>query len=211
MSKKKFLIADDHSAIRKGVRYILCGEYPEAEFADATDTAETIQQLSCQEWDALILDIDLPGRGGLEVLKYLRDEKLKTPVLVFSFHREDQVAIRAYKSGAQGYLTKDAADTELVKAMDYILHGRKYITPAVSEQLVSILDTDIDKAPHELLSNREYEILVLMASGKTMSQIAEELSLSPPTISTYRSRLLEKMGMKTNAELMSYAIRNNLI
>ena len=204
------LIADDHSAIRKGVRYILLEEYPNLEVGDAVDTAEAIRMLTERKWDAIILDIDLPGRGGLEVLHYIRKEALKIPVLIFSFHRESQIAIRALKSGASGYLSKDSADTELIKAIKVILAGGKYISPFISEQLVLQVQLDNEKLPHEQLSNREFEVFMHIAAAKTLTQIAQELSLSKPTISTYRARIMEKLGIKTNAQIMEYAIRNNL-
>lgn len=208
---KRILIADDHSAIRNGIKHILTGSYPALEFGEATTASETLQQLKESRWDLLILDIEVPGRNGFEVLQQLRSERVKTPVLVFSFHREEQIAVRALKAGAAGYLSKDAADTELVSAVVQILSGNKYISTAVAQQLIARLDNPQGKEPHELLSDREFQTLLLIASGKTVSQISEELSLSISTISTYRSRILEKMAMKTNAELTNYAIRRNLL
>ena len=208
---KKILIADDHPAIRKGVRLMLESEYSEVEFGEATNAVEVFKKIKEKKWDILILDMDMPGRNGLEVLKQLKDDKTTIPVLMFSMHHEEQIAIRALKSGASGYLSKDAADTELSKAVHLILSGRKYITPAIAEQLAEQVGNPLDKAPHELLSDREYETLLLFAKGKTVSEIAKELSLGVPTISTYRARILEKMGMKNNAELANYAIRNNLV
>ena len=204
------LIADDHSAIRKGIRYILVEEYPDLEVGDAIDTAQAIQMLTDYKWDAIILDIDLPGRGGLEVLHHIKKEGIKIPVLIFSFHKESQIAIRMLKSGASGYLSKDAADEELTKAMKIILDGGKYISPVISEQLLLHVQSGNESLPHERLSNREFEVFLHIASAKTLTQIANELALSKPTISTYRSRIMEKMGMKTNADIMDYAIRNNL-
>ncbi|MGZ3836973.1 MAG: response regulator [Flavisolibacter sp.] len=211
MSKKRILIADDHSAVRRGVRNILSGSFPDAEFGEATDAAETLDMLRSSSWEVLILDIDFPGRSGLEVLKILKDENKKIPVLVFSFHREEQIALRALRSGASGYLSKDAADTELVDAIRQLLAGRKYISTLVSEQLVSQLQKPLDQAPHELLADREFQTLLLIAKGKSVSQIAEELQLSLSTVSTYRSRILQKMDMKNNAELTNYVYKNNLL
>lgn len=208
---KRILIADDHSVIRNGVKQILSSEFSAVEFGDAANSIEVFQKIKEKKWDILILDMDMPGRNGLEVLKQLKDEKTNIPVLMFSMHPEEQIAIRALKSGASGYLSKDSASAELANAIHQILSGRKYITPSLAEQLAAQIENPLDKAPHELLSDREYETLLLFAKGKTVSQIAEELSLSVPTISTYRARILEKMGMKTNAELASYAIRNNLV
>lgn len=208
---KRILICDDHPAIRKGVKLILSDEFSEVEFGEAENSADVLKKAKEKKWDILILDMDMPGRNGLEVIKQIKDEKLNIPVLVFSMHPEGQVAIRVLKSGASGYLAKDVADTELVKAIRQIFSGRKYITPSLAEQLASQLENPSGKTPHELLSDREYQTLLLMAKGKTVSQISEELSLSVPTISTFRSRILEKMKMKTSAELISYAIRNNLV
>jgi two-component system, NarL family, invasion response regulator UvrY len=211
MEPKKILIADDHSAIRSGLKHILVNEFSNIEFGYATNSGEVFQIVKEQSWDVIILDIDMPGRNGLDILKQLKDEHINIPVLVFSFHREEQIAIRAFKSGAFGYLAKDAADTELVKAINTILSGKKYISPQVSEQLISQLENPGNKFPHELLSDREYQTLLLIASGKTVTEIAEDLSLSHPTISTYRARILQKMNMKNNAEITNYAIRHNLV
>jgi DNA-binding NarL/FixJ family response regulator len=208
---KKILLADDHSVIRNGVKQILSREFTEVEFGEAANGIEAIRLIREKNWDILILDMDMPGRNGLEVLKQLKDENIKIPVLMFSLHPEEQIAIRALKSGAAGYLGKNSADNELVKAVQQILSGKKYITASLAEQLANQIENPQDKAPHELLSDREYQTLLLFANGKTVSEIADELLLSVPTISTYRVRILEKMNMKTNAELVSYAIRNNLV
>lgn len=208
---KKILIADDHSAIRIGVRQICKSEYQEVVVGEATNYAEVFQKLASDDWDILILDIDLPGRSGLDILQQIRGDKLKIPVLIFSFHGEEQIALRALKLGASGYLSKDAADMELVKAINQIISGRKYVSQTLSEQLIYLLDSDTDKEPHELLSEREYQTMLLIASGKTVTEIAEVLSLSKATISTYRARILEKMKMKTNASLTNYAITQKLV
>jgi Response regulator containing a CheY-like receiver domain and an HTH DNA-binding domain len=211
MNNKRVIIADDHSAIRSGVKHILVNEFASIDFGYATNAGEVFQLVKGQEWDVIILDIDLPGRNGLDILKQLKEESINIPVLVFSFHREEQIAVRALKSGAFGYLAKDAADTELVKAMHTIFTGKKYISPQVSEQLISNLENPTNKPVHQLLSDREFQTLLLIASGKTVTEIAEELSLSHPTISTYRARILQKTGMKNNAEITRYAIRQNLV
>lgn len=208
---KKILIADDHSAIRIGVRQICTSEFPAVVIGEAMNYAEVFQKLASDNWDILILDIDLPGRSGLDILQQIRAEKLKIPVLIFSFHGEEQIALRALKLGASGYLSKDAADMELVKAINQIISGRKYVSQTLSEQLIYLLDSDTDKEPHELLSEREYQTMLLIASGKTVTEIAEVLSLSKATISTYRARILEKMKMKTNASLTNYAITQKLV
>jgi len=159
----------------------------------------------------LILDIDLPGMSGLEILKQVKKDKIRVPVLMFSFHSEQQIALKALKIGAAGYLSKDAADKELITAIEHVLDGRKYVSAAISEKLFSILDSDPDKEPHELLSEREYQIFLLIASGKDLSQMADLLFLSRSTISTYRARILEKMGLRNIAELAAYAASHKLV
>jgi two-component system, NarL family, invasion response regulator UvrY len=208
---KRILIADDHSAVRSGIKHILSQEFSRVEFGEAINAPEVFKSLKLGEWDALILDVDLPGRSGLEILKQIRTEGMKIPVLMFSFHREDQLAVRALKAGASGYLSKDAADTELVMAINQILSGRKYVSSFVAQQLASQFSAEPTEASHSLLSDREFQIMLLIAGGKTVSQISDELSLSASTVSTYRSRVLEKMNMKNNAELMNYAIRQNMV
>ncbi|MBA3971154.1 MAG: response regulator transcription factor [Bacteroidetes bacterium] len=208
---KNILVADDHPAIRNGVKIILKSEFDEVEFGEASSAAEVFKKLRDKNWDILILDMDMPGRNGLDVIKQLKDEKVKIPVLVFSMHPEEQIAVRSMKAGAAGYLSKDSASEELAKAVHLILSGRKYISPSLAEQLASLLEHPAGKDPHELLSDREYQTMLLIASGKTISQIADELSLSVPTISTYRTRVLEKMNMKNSAELTYYAIKNHLV
>ena len=207
----KILICDDHSAIRSGLKLILQQEFEGARFGEASNALEVLKRLSEDHWDLLILDVDMPGRNGLEVLKQIKDEKINVRVLIFSMHPEEQIAVRALKLGAYGYLAKASADTELIKAVEQILSGKKYITNSLAEQLAAQLENPSNKAPHEMLSEREYQTLLLIASGKTISEIAEELSLSVPTVSTYRARILEKTGMKTSAELTSYAVRNKLV
>ncbi len=208
---KRILLADDHPAIRNGTRLIIENQFKDVEFGEASNAIEIFKLMKDGKWDMLIIDMDMPGRNGLEVIAQLKDQNYKTPILMFSMHPEEQVAIRALKAGAAGYLAKDAPGEEMVKAIQLILAGRKYITPSIAEKLASQLENPLNKAPHELLSDREYQTLLLFAGGKTVSEIASELSLGIPTISTYRARILEKMGMKTNAELVSYAIRNNLV
>ncbi|HEY4197775.1 MAG TPA: response regulator transcription factor [Mucilaginibacter sp.] len=208
---KKILIADDHSAIRLGVKQICSSEFPALQFGEAVNYAEVFQKLKEADWDILILDIDLPGRSGLDILKQLKAEKIKVPVLMFSFHSEEQIALRALKIGASGYLSKEAADLELVKAVNKIMEGKKYVSAALSEKFLEMLDDNSTKEPHELLSDREYQTLLLIASGKTVSEIADILFLSTPTVSTYRARILEKMKLKNNAELTTYAISQKLV
>lgn len=208
---KKILLADDHIVVRRGLKQILADEFSELEFGEASNSIEIFKKIKENKWDIIILDINMPGRNGLEVLSQIKDEKIAVPVLVLSSHPEEQIAIRVLKSGGSGYLSKDSADTELVKAVHHIFGGKKYITPSLAEQLALQIENPLNKAPHELLSDREFQTLLLIASGKQVSQIASELSLSVPTVSTYRSRILEKMSMKTNADLANYAIRNGLV
>jgi two-component system, NarL family, invasion response regulator UvrY len=208
---KKILIADDHSAIRIGVKQICTSEFPSVQFGEAVNYAEVFQKLKETTWDILILDIDLPGRNGLDILKQIKADKIKVPVLMFSFHSEEQIAMRALKTGAAGYLSKDVADLELIKAINQVLLGKKYVSESLSEKLLSLMGDNSGKEPHELLSDREYQTMLLIASGKTVSEIADLLFLSTPTISTYRARILEKMKLKNNAELTTYAITQKLV
>jgi two-component system invasion response regulator UvrY len=208
---KKILVADDHSAIRIGVKQICTSEFPLVQIGEAINYAEVFQKLKESDWDILILDIDLPGRNGLDILKQIKAEKIKVPVLMFSFHSEEQIALRALKIGASGYLSKEAADMELVKAINKIMEGKKYVSQSLSEKFLEMMDDNAMKEPHELLSDREYQTLLLIASGKTVSEIADMLFLSTPTISTYRARILEKMKLKNNAELTTYAISQKLV
>ncbi|HEY4323991.1 MAG TPA: response regulator transcription factor [Mucilaginibacter sp.] len=208
---KKLLIADDHSAIRRGVKLICASEFPALQFGEAINYSEVFQKIRETEWDILILDIDLPGTSGLDILKQLKAEKLRIPVLMFSFHSEQQIALRALKMGASGYLSKDVADAELIKAIHKILDGKKYVSASLSEKFLEMMDNNATKEPHDLLSDREYQTLLLIASGKTVSEIADILYLGKPTISTFRARILEKMRLKNNAELTTYAITQKLV
>jgi DNA-binding NarL/FixJ family response regulator len=206
------LIGDDHSVVRKGLRTILADAFPEAVIEEACDGLELLNKSLQQNWSIIISDISMPGRTGIEVLKEVREVKPKQPILILSVHSPEQYAVRTLKAGASGYLTKESAPEELVKAVQHILGGRKYITPEVAELLVDVHGSgDSSKKPHEILSDREFEVLKLIASGKTVSQVAEILSLSIHTISTYRSRILEKMHMSTNAELTKYAVTSELV
>ena len=208
---KKIMIADDHFAIRVGIQHLLRNEFPDVQFGEATNARDIFEMLNTSDWDLLILDINLPGRDGFDILKQLRDEKRSIPVLVFSMHREELVAVRALRAGASGYLSKDAADIELPRAVRQLLAGRKYITSSVAELMASKLQYPDNYDPHEILSDREYQTMLMLAAGKSVSQIAEELSLGISTISTYRVRILEKMGLKNNAELTQYAVEHKLI
>jgi len=207
----RFLIADDHAVVRQGLKQILLEEFPDASFGEAANGADILTLVKQQEWDVVTLDISLPGRSGLEVLKEARERRPNLRVLVLSMHPEEQYAVRALKAGAAGYVTKQTAPEELVNAVKKILSGGKYVSAALAEKLASALGAPSDRPAHETLSDREYQVFCLIASGKTTGQIAEELNLSVQTISTYRARVLEKMSMSTNAELTRYALQNGLV
>ena len=205
------LLADDHSIVRRGLKEILLEEFPDANFQEASDGQELIRKMRADKFDVIISDVSMPGKNGLEALKVIKSEAPTIPVLVLSIHPEELYAIRVLKAGASGYLTKESAPEELVKAVRMVMMGRKYITPSLAEKMASNLDSDFSKLPHELLSDRELDVLKLIAGGKTVSEIAVDLSLSVNTISTYRSRVLEKMNLKSNSELTFHAISNNLL
>ena len=207
----RILIADDHAIVRRGLSEILLEEYPSAFVEEVGDADRLLNRALAENWDIVISDLMMPGRSVLEVLQQIKQHAAQLPVLILSIFPEEQYATRVLKAGASGYINKDAAPTELVKAVQRILQGRKYITPNIAEMLASDLTLATDKAPHELLSDREFHVMKLLAEGKTISDIAEMLSLSPTTISTYRARIMEKMKMKANAELARYALENRLI
>lgn len=207
----KILVADDHTIVREGLKQIV-GDVGDMVVADeAGNGQEALQKIREGDYDVILLDISMPGRSGLEVLKDIRAEKPKLPVLILSMHSEEQYAIRALRAGASGYLTKASAPDELIGAIRKVSRGRKYVTASLAEKLALELDVDADKPPHEMLSDREYQVMLMLASGKSVKEIADELCLSVKTISTYRSRILEKMNMKKNAELTLYAIQNHLV
>src|SRR5437773_2528052 len=207
----KILIVDDHAMVRQGLRHILADELRRAEFGEARNAQEALNRVWKDKWDVVVLDITMPGRSGLEVLREIKRSKPKLPVLVLSMHPEDQFAVRILKSGASGYMTKESAPEELVGAVKKVLGGGRYVSSALAEKMASYLAIDTPKPPHERLSDREFVVLRMIASGKTVSQIAGELTLSVKTVSTYRTRILEKMGMTSNAELTHYAIKNQLV
>ena len=207
----RILIADDHAILRKGLKETLREEYPSAIIEEAMD-AESLFKLAIDgEWDLIITDLSMPGRSGLEALRDIKQYKPKIPVLVLSNYPEDQYALRVLKAGAAGYLTKDTAPIELIKAVQRVLLGRKYVTSSMAEKLATEIGTNKDKEPHELLSDREFDVMKLLAAGKPIMEIADMLSLSPTTVSTYRARILDKMNLKTNADLTRYALQNELI
>ena len=207
----KILIADDHAILRKGLREILARELEGAVFGEAKDAQQVFTEAQRQHWDLVILDISMPGRSGLDVLRDLKREQPQLPVLVLSMHPETQYGKRVLKAGAAGYLNKESAPEELVQAIHKVLNGGRYVSPALAEKLAFDLSLESDQFPHEKLSDRELEVLRMMASGKTVSQIAETLHLSVTTVSTYRARILEKMNMKTTAELMHYGLSHRLV
>ena len=207
----RILVADDHAIVRRGLRQIVADE-SDMEVVGEAQTAQKILDLARQEaWDVIVLNVSMPGRGGFEALKALKQTHSKRPVLVLSMYPEDQFAVRAFRAGAAGYMTKETAPEELVQAIRKVVRGGKYVSPSLAEKLAAELGEDAERPPHEALSEREYHVLCLLASGKTVTQIAAEMSLSVKTISTYRARLLEKMRMKTNAEVTRYAIEHRLV
>jgi DNA-binding NarL/FixJ family response regulator len=207
----KILIADDHSLIREGLKKILKGASDMRVTAEAQNSEEVLEQVRKTSFDLVVLDISFPGRSGLEILKDLRQEYPKLPVLILSMHPEDRFATRSLMAGASGYLTKDCATEELIQAIRRVVGGRKYVSASLSEQLASQLETDAGKSLHETLSNREYQVLCMIAVGKTAKDLARELSLSVNTVNTYRARILEKMKMTKNAELIRYALQHQLV
>lgn len=214
MSKKpkiKVIIADDHAILRAGLKQILSETEDILVVAEAQNANEAIKLGSQPDADVLLLDISLPDRSGIEALKYIKRENSQIAVLMLSMHREDEYAIRALKSGASGYLCKQSASSELVNAIHTVAKGKKYITPEVAEILANQVGQDAQKAPHELLSDREYQTFIMIASGMSVTDIAVKLSLSVKTVSMYRTRLLEKMQLKHNAELTHYAFKHHLV
>ena len=207
----KILIADDHAIVREGLKQILKDSPDMAVEGEADRGMDVLNKIKIMKYDIILLDISMPDISGLEVLKELKRQKPKLPVLMLSIHPEEQYAVRALRAGASGYLTKASAPEELLGAIRRVSQGRKYITASLAEKLASYLDTDMEKPLHEHLSDREFQVLCLIASGKTVTQIAEELTLSVKTISTYRTRILVKMKIKTNAEITRYAIENHLV
>ncbi|CAN5789783.1 response regulator transcription factor [soil metagenome] len=206
---KRIILADDHSFIRLGLIQILKDEYPSVEIIEVADGEALVQEVSLHDFDLVISDLDMPGRSGLEALEQIKLIKPNLPVLILSIYPEELYAVRVLKSGAAGYMNKNAAPYELVTAIQRIMMGRKYITPEIGEKL--LIHFDSDKKPHELLSNREFEIFKLLAAGKTLTQIADALALALTTISTHRGRILKKMDASSNSDLTRYAISNNII
>ena len=207
----RILIADDHAIVRKGLLQLLLEEYPSAYIKEVGDAEELVIQALNHEWDVVICDLSMPGRSGLDALRQIKQSFPKLPVLIMSMHPQDQYALRVLKAGASGYLGKESIHEELIKAVQTVMLGKKFITPSIAERLAEAFETDNEEQRHELLSDREFDVFKLIASGKSVSEIAAQLSLSVTTVSTYRSRILEKMNMKSNADLTRYAIEKKLI
>jgi DNA-binding NarL/FixJ family response regulator len=207
----KVLIADDHAILRKGLIEILNESFPSLEYFEASNSIETLQITRKETLDLILLDISMPGRNGLETLKQIRADGIQIPILILSVKPEDQYAIRVLKAGASGYLNKDSAPEELINAVNLILKGRKYISLNIVDKLAQSLSHPLDKPLYDTLSDRELQVLKFIASGKTVSEIGREISLTVNTISTYRARILDKLKLKNNAELTRYALDNSLV
>lgn len=207
----KILIADDHAVVRQGLKQILTDTPGMNVAGEAANAQEVLSKVRSGDWDVLILDLSMPGSSGLDTLKEVKREQPKLPVLVLSIHSEDQYAERVLRAGGSGYMTKDCAVDELISAIRKVHSGGKYVSPQLAEKLAFELENDSERLPHETLSDREYHVMRRIASGKTVKEIADELSLSAKTISTYRVRVLRKMKLKNNAEVIHYAIQNSLV
>lgn len=207
----RILIADDHAVFRRGLRDTLAEAFSRVTFGEAKTAQETIELVRRQDWDVVVLDISMPGKSGLDILDDLRRLRPKLPVLLLTMHPEQQYARRALKAGAAGYLTKDSVPEELKEAIKRIVAGGRYVSATLAEKLAVDLRKGADLPLHELLSDREFQVLRMIASGKTVKEIAEDLSLSVKTVSTYRGRILEKTSMRTNAELIRYALQTQLV
>ncbi len=207
----KILIADDHPVVRKGLKDIIQATSDMTVSGEASKGQEVLENVKRIDFDVVVLDIAMPGRSGLDILKELKSGNPELPVLILSIHPEEQFAVRVLKAGASGYLTKDSAPDELITAIRKVSRGKKYISASLAEKLAYDLEIGVEKPLHETLSDREYAVICMIASGKTVKEIAEELYLSVKTISTYRSRILEKMKMRTSAELTHYAIKHGLV
>lgn len=210
-SAMRILVADDHAVVRRGVRDMLGEEFPNAIFGDAANAQETLDQTWKEPWDLILLDISMPGRSGLDVLRDLKTARPGTPILVQSMHAEAQFAVRVLKAGAAGYLTKDSLPEDLIHAVKKVLAGGRYVSPSLAEHLAGFLTAERGRPAHELLSDREFQVLRKLAAGRTVKEIGAELSLSIKTISTYRTRLLDKLDLRSNAEIAIYAEQEGLL
>lgn len=210
-TKIHVLIADDHAIVRQGLKQILSETNDLVVTGEADDGVEALQLARQQEWDVFLLDVSMPNRNGIDTLKQLKKEFPRLPVLILSMHPEEQYAVRAIKAGASGYLTKQSAPEQLVKAIRHVATGKKYLSPAVAQQLAEAVTEGSDKPPHERITDREHQVLVLIASGNTLTQTAEKLNISVATVSTYRQRLMDKMGLRSTAEMIRYGFEHGLV
>ncbi|MBP9217583.1 MAG: response regulator transcription factor [Sterolibacterium sp.] len=210
-SKIRVLIADDHAIVRQGLRQILSETDDLLVAGEAADGVVAVHLAREQSWDVVLLDVSMPNRNGIDTLKMLKKEFPRLPVLILSMHPEEQYAVRALKSGASGYVTKQSAPEQLVTAIRQVATGHKYVSPSLAMKLADVISDDHNRLPHESLSNREYQILCLIASGRPLTQIAEEISISVKTVSEYRKRVLEKMKLENNAELIHYGLKHGLV
>ncbi len=207
----KILIADDHAIVRRGLKQILLEEYPSAQVGEVADAESLVTEVVNNEWDIIICDMNMPGRSGLDALSQIKQIAPQIPVLIMSMYPEDQYALRVLKAGASGYLGKETIHEHIIKAIQTVQLGKKFITPAVAEKLADAVREDSEKESHELLSDREFDVFKLLAAGSSVSEIAQQLSLSTTTVSTYRTRILSKMNIRSNAELTRYALERKLI
>lgn len=205
------LIVDDHYFVRQGLKQVLAESFQNIHFGEAEDGQKALEAVWAQKWDVILLDISMPGRGGLDTLKDIKKAQPTLPIIILSMHPEDQFAIRALKLGANAYIRKDSAGSELVKAVEAALRGAPYITASLAEKLATHVHENRSSAPHETLSDREYQVMCLIASGKTVKEVGNSLSLSVKTISTYRSRILEKLSLQNNSQIIRYAVNHGLI
>ncbi|UCD21431.1 MAG: response regulator transcription factor [Chloroflexota bacterium] len=206
----RILIADDHPIVRQGIGQLIAKTADMVVADEASNGSEVLDKVRASHCDVVLLDLSMPGLHGLDIIRQLKKESPRLPILILSMHSEEQYAVRAFRAGASGYLTKQSAPDELLAAIRKVSIGGKYVSSSLAEKLASDLEIGTGKLPHETLSNREYQVMLMIAAGKTVAEIAEELSLSVQTISTYRARILQKMGMKNNVELANYAIKNQL-
>ena len=207
----KLLIADDHPIVREGLKQVIRNAPDIIISGEANDGIEAFSKIKKENYDVILLDISMPRKNGIEILNEIKKEKIISRILILSIHPEEQYAMRALKAGAYGYLTKDSVPNELISAIRKVSMGEKYISLSLTEKLVDNLRVGLDKTPHEALSNREYQVMLMLASGKSMQEIAKELFLSVKTVSTYKTRILKKMKMKNTFEIIYYAIKNKLI
>lgn len=206
----RFLLVDDHSVVRRGVLELLKERFPHAVYGEAATAQQALEQAWEHSWDLIVLDISMPGRSGLDILRDLKGARPRAAILVQSMYTEDQFALRVFKAGAHGYITKDSLPRDLLHAVDRVLSGHRYVSEALAERMAGALMHEGREA-HERLSDREFQVFRMLASGRSLKDIAAELSLSVKTISTYRTRIMEKMGLQSNAEMAQYAVRTSLL